>query len=144
MFVNNCHNGFAVHVQSKIAISFAEKRAEWKSEEVEALLQVYKMHREKFTTWKHADVWKRIASDLKLNFTAEQIKFKFGNLKSKYMKKKDNIKNTGDKSFVFPFFDQFHELFSSDARVSPIATCSNLLREPLEENVDLRAGEMKF
>ena len=54
------------------------------------------------------------------------------------MKKKDNMKKTGDKSFTFLLFEQFQELFSSDA------TCSNLLQEPLEDNVDLKAGDIKF
>ena len=44
------HNGMAVHVKRKNAISFAEKSAEWKLAEVEALLEVYKVHREKFRT----------------------------------------------------------------------------------------------
>lgn len=103
------------------------ERCVWTNQQILKLIGLYKEHTKYFnsTTIRNEKVWGMIENKMK-PFSAEQCKNKFKYLKSKYLKKKDNMsdKSSGAKYLQFNFFEEMDELFGKDPNITPVAIAS--------------------
>lgn len=123
--------------------STSATRNNWSKNVILKLIQLYKEndHLFKSTTVRNEKVWEQISKQLGTH-TAEQCKNKFKYLKSKYVKKKDNMSNksTGSQVFNFSYFEEMDELFKNDPNITPVSIASTL--KPYEvENVEATSEE---
>ncbi|KAL4719202.1 hypothetical protein ACJJTC_019373 [Scirpophaga incertulas] len=98
-------------------------------------------------------VWQNIAQVIK-SHNAAQCENKFKYLKSKYLKKKDNMSNrsSGSATVHFEYFNEFEDIFKQDLIVEPTIASSSrpnpiafeLSREmPITQEQQLNTGRPK-
>lgn len=105
------------------------KKNLWNRSAIFRLIHFYHKKEDKFqsSACKNETVYKEIAQCLcseGYSFTPTQCRDKFKYLKLKYMKKIDNMKNTGEERVHFEYFDEMEQIFGKKANTTPIALAS--------------------
>ncbi|KAJ8942758.1 hypothetical protein NQ314_009969 [Rhamnusium bicolor] len=103
-------------------------RSCWNRNNILQIINLYKEHGNLFktTTIRNEKVWGVIAKEMGV-YTSERCKNKFKYLKSKYVKKKDNmsIKVTGQKGINLEYFEELDEIFGNNHNISPLSIASS-------------------
>ncbi|CAG9822224.1 unnamed protein product [Phaedon cochleariae] len=103
-------------------------RVMWTRKEILQLISSYKKNLNLFksSTMRRDKIWKLISTDIKTH-SSDQCQNKFKYLKSKYIKKKNNMssKKSGAKSMNFEFFEEFDDMFRNHPNVEPSFTASS-------------------
>ncbi|XP_074115727.1 uncharacterized protein LOC141538247 [Cotesia typhae] len=91
-----------------------------------ALLSLYEANLQMLTDiGKKSRVWKKISEDLKelrIQVTADQVKWKFNRLYNKYKEFIDNNNKSGRAHMKFEYYEQFEEIFHKEKKVSTSST----------------------
>lgn len=120
----------------------------WDRTAINYLITFYKENINNFksTTMKNEHVWKIITDKMRdsgYNYSKAQVENKFKYLKSRYIKKKDNMscRGTGESPVVFDYFDEFDDMFGKNHNIEPIALASSILESPCEVDNSGSEGE---
>lgn len=122
-------------------------KLKWNHDAVLSLISLYKSHLNDFNSTKEKNdkIWSRLSCEMianGFNYTAQQYKFKFKYIKSKYMQKRDNAKgtSTGEAPVKCPYFDEMDDIFGQKPNVVPPNLASNLAKRPFP-NIQSREEE---
>lgn len=105
----------------------------WNRQAILLLISLYKEHQKCFkdTSMKNEKVWNMISEKFKAEgfcYTKVQCENKFKYLKSRYIKRKDNMgdKGTGESPCSFDYYKEFDEIFGDKPNIKPIAVASSI------------------
>ncbi|CAH0714003.1 unnamed protein product, partial [Brenthis ino] len=104
------------------AESNAKKSAVWTRKATTAMLNLYEANIQiLLDNGKPSQVWKKISeglSELCIQVTADQVKWKFNRLKSKYKECIENNSKSGNDHMTFEYYEQFEQIFHKGKKVS--------------------------
>ncbi|XP_018395904.1 PREDICTED: uncharacterized protein LOC108774326 [Cyphomyrmex costatus] len=121
--------------------------ATWDDKSVKLLFTLYKDHQDAFksTSIKNEVVWDKIRMQMKTdkgyNFTRQQIKDKWTNMKKNYLRVKDHNKMTGAAPKTYRYYDEMDDLFGDKPNVNPVATSSNMRAN--DQNMSMDDDDIK-
>jgi hypothetical protein len=113
-----------------------ENSSEFSEAATQLLLTLYLSDRSKFRnpTIKKNSLWKELTTKLNqhgYNFTDHSVERKFRNLKSHFLKIKDNNTKTGRGRKSWQYFDVMEEIFERDRCVNPTSCISSIVRKKI-------------